>query len=656
MPTTDAVNTRGELAYEYPELTVKLGPSGGAVPSTVFEDVYCARIVQSAGGSRLDYAELIWSLSESLQNRVQPTSFSRMVSVHIPDGSETRVHLGDYIREAYRIEQAGESLNAQSQLRPYHFGTPVIGYDIRDAISGVDKVIVDDIVFNPTIDDKTMDNMSSQIRNGYVGKLWTHPEVCKTDASEAYNGQTSAEWTLPRAVQAMCELLNPTEEFIRNPTYAQITAVDGMSTAADIRNVRISIGTRLHQALDALLIPNGYNWYVDYDTATSKPIITLFRIGKGTEQEVYLQPPGESLNLEVSNTNQLSIDNAIGESFNQVRVLGEFEEAEVTIPLYPTWDESDDVLTASSLSKQQSTYSTKETVHRLWTANESADQDPNVTRWGITPDVLNLSTVFTLWVPHRRTIGEPLTYQGGIDTLGVAANQRRPIWIEYSIDAGVTWQAAKSEWSIKLCPNQIGIMFDADEPPSDLINAGNDARVRITGTLFGDSRVQGLATKQSYSANGRTFEHVLNVPEKFQKRWRQATGEYKSVLITDDTNTNGADETDDTASILTYAEAIRDQNHHAEIDCEFRLPGYHLEYKIGDLITKVNGRELSLDSATDTAPASRYVQITERRWEVSLTGGPSTVLIVDRGIDQAAPDRSAADWKAFRRAERFGGT
>jgi hypothetical protein len=107
--------------------------------------------------------------------------------------------------------------------------------------------------------------------------------------------------------------------------------------------------------------------------------------------------------------------------------------------------------------------------------------------------------------------------------------------------------------------------------------------------------------------------------------------------------------------VSEYAEAIRDQNHHAEIDCEFRLPGWHLEYQIGDLITKVQGRELSLDSASAESPSPRYVQIVERRFENSSKGGPSTVLIVDRGIDENTVNRLVARSEA-RQAVRAGKT
>jgi hypothetical protein len=92
---------------------------------------------------------------------------------------------------------------------------------------------------------------------------------------------------------------------------------------------------------------------------------------------------------------------------------------------------------------------------------------------------------------------------------------------------------------------------------------------------------------------------------------------------------NAADERDDAADALTYAERIRDQNHFADVSCEFRLPGWHTDYEIGDLLTKIAGREISLNAAP--TGYTRYVQIVERRWEMG-SGGPSTVLIVDRGL------------------------
>lgn len=628
--TTDAVNTQGALVYQYPELTVLLGPAGGDRPSTTstFDNVYTSRVVQSASGSRLDYAELTYAVSDFLINREQPESFARMVDVRLPDASETLLHRGDYVRETVSLQSSGaESLTAQSQMRPYHFGLPLRRYDVWDPIGSSVDHIEDDIVFNPMVDDRTLFNMSSKAALVRNGRLWTHPEIGLNATSETYQEQTREEWTLRRAVEAICELLNEDEEFVRNPTFTELSVIS--STAPDLRGVQIPMGTYLPQALDTLLIPHGYNWFVNYADAgtNSRPKIKVFKIGDGTGKELLLQAPDSALNLEVSNTNQLEISNGIGDSFNQVRVFGAFEEAEVTLPLYPAWPEDDDNLSADDLEKDGAYYTAgKEIVHRLWIANEAGDLDQDIQRLAQNPDIPDLSTVFRTWVPHRRTISEPLTYQGGTDN---DRKDRRPIFVEYSVDSGTTWEPAKENWSIKLCPDQIGILFDGDKPPSDIVEAGDGARIRITGTILGDSRVTGFASRESFAVNGRVSEVVINRPDKFQKRHRQESGNYKSVFS--DSDYNEADERDDSDAITTYAERLRDQNHYAEIDCEFRLPGWHIEYEIGDLITKIAGREISLDAAPSTAPVARYVQIVERRFE-NGPGGPSTVLIVDRGV------------------------
>lgn len=622
--STDIFNEDDRLFVPYEEFTVLLGPEDGTTPgdSDTFENVYCSIVVQSAG-SRIDYADLKYSLSESLADREQPASFARMVEVRFPEPDGTVIHLGDYVGEGFRIDQESESLTASSQLRPYHFGEPVSGYLVWDAIDDVERKISDHIVFNPMIDDKTVFNRSDKTRTGtgLSGHLWTHPEIADSAVGETYQDQTREEWTLYEAVQALCELLNPDEEFIARPISVDLDVLTG---APPIRNVIVELGTRLPAALDKILIPLGYNHWIDYEQP--KPQIVFFKIGEGEEKELYWPEVGGAVDPATANVNQLVVNNSIGDSFNQVVVLGEFEEAEITLPLYAAWPAANDAIASADLAKTDGAeYASNESAWRLFIANEAGDIDPAVTRLGQLPAVPDLGSVFTIATPHRRTIGEPLTYQVN-DSDTNAKKQRRPVKVEYSIDSGTTWLPEEPDWTIKLCPDQIGIYFDGNEIPTALYEAGSSGRLRITGTVFSDYRIRGYAAKQSWAVNARVNEQIILAPEKFQRRWRQASGAYASVL------TGTADERNDSTEIEDYAEKIRDQNHYAEIDCEFRLPGWHKEYKIGDLITKVAGREISLDAAPDTAPTRRYVQIVERRFEMSATGGPSTVLIVDRGV------------------------
>lgn len=627
MPTTDIVNTSGAKVYVYPPLNVRIGGAGGGLPgpNDTFEDVYCGRVVQSAGGSRLDFAELTYILDDHLTDREQPERFARVIEVRLPDADDTRIHHGDYVTETFRVDESGEYLTAQSQLRNYHFGNPLWRYEVWSPLAGGQQFVQDDVVFNPWVDDQTLFNMSSRDSSSYTGKVWTHPETGQTTAGETWQNQTRSQWTLDRAVEAIMGLLNRSQTYIRNPALAEFQPT--MAGAPELRNVTIPIGTSLPQALDMLCIPHGYNWFVEYDAADiateQKPIIRFFQIGIGDEKELLFQAPGQVLNLELSNVNHFEVQNAIGDSFNAVLVMGAFEEVECTFPLFPGWPAADDAMTADECGKAEVTYIGKETVHRLWIANEAGDIDPSVARLGQVPNVPDLSGVGTgskYWAPHRRTLQEPITFLGNNPQ-----EERRPHFIEYSTDGGATWTEV-TEWTVKLLPDQIGILFDGEKPPEELVDAGVQARVRITGCVFLDDRLRGYATQQAHAVNARYVEQVINRPDKFQHRWVNNAGDFESVLL----GLASADERDDTTAIQDYAEALRDNNHYAQVDCDFRLPGWHHEYKIGDVITKIAGREISLDGAPSTAPEHKYVQITERRFEDGPQG-PSTVLIVDRG-------------------------
>ena len=648
MSSTDVLNTTGSAAFQFPEMKVYLGASDGSAPPdsspTVFSNVYCSRVVQSASGSRLDYAELTWGLTDHLINRTQPANFARMVDVRIPTSpTELKIHRGDYVRESMRLDAAEESLTAQSQMRHYHFGDPLTHYRVWSSKEQDLVSIQDDIVFNPTVDGKTEFNRStisltSTDHNLVTGQpyAWTHPEMCDSDSGETYNEQERGEWSLADAVASLLYHLNSAKTFIDYPDYATLQSI--LSIGPKLRDVRIPLGTSLPAALDTILIPHGFNWYLNYTTA-SKPTIAIFRIGSGTTKSLKLQAPGGTLDLTQSNVNRLSIDSNIADSFNQVTVIGDFIRREVTLPLYPAWSADTDTLEPYQLAKDGPDFDDNQSTWRLWIANEAGDLDPLVQRLGQYPTVPQLADeeVFDAVVDHRRTIEDPITRITLDPASGAGANatrdQRIPVLVEYSTDAAppYLWKPAEDGWSVKICPDQIGVYFDGHDIPVELYEAGNNHRLRITGVVAGDTRLKVTATRSATNAvNGRTFEKVLFMPDKWQDIKRQPNFGFASRFVHGD---YPADERDDTAAALAYAEKIRDQNHFADLSCEFRLPGWHDEYKIGDLLSEVDGRELSLNAAPAGSTVNRYVQIVERRFEMG-SAGPETVLIVDRGVTQ----------------------
>ena len=100
--------------------------------------------------------------------------------------------------------------------------------------------------------------------------------------------------------------------------------------------IELERGQHLPAYLDALLHPFGYNWFVDYGTdagwSKTQPTIKLYKKGVGTEKKLYHQAPGDVLDLTKSNCNAYSVARSIGDMHNAVRVVGDVERREITIP------------------------------------------------------------------------------------------------------------------------------------------------------------------------------------------------------------------------------------------------------------------------------------------------------------------------------------
>lgn len=616
----DVLNPTGSKFVQYDRWITRLLSSDVAptLPIPVSEVVTkfsAERVVQSAGGATLDSASLKWKVVAPLINRATAVDFAFMVEVYLPDGT-TRLHMGDYVTESEAVNAGGENLTAESQLRKWHFGSPWTGQLWHDTRTGTDVAVNYPPIFNPTVDEVVLGNRSNKLRldNGNAF-IWCHSEQVVTEKAETYAGQLAEMWTLKDAVAAMCWEMNGAEKFIDNPITASLAKLDG---APPMEDIKLSWGLSLPQVLDQLLHPFGFNWFIDYDLLKCR--IEFFKIGEGPEKQLLFQAPGSVLDLALSNCNDYSVSRKIGDVPNSVFVLGDFQRREITIELVRSWPEADDSLTVDDLKKSEtaSMYKAKPHVWRRFVANEAGDYN------GLRPEIVlppRLDTVFDNYVPHRRNIEDPITYDAADDKIKAS----RQIHLEWSSDDGTTWEIVPPAFGQPfILPDQIGVLFTGDTPPTALVDAGSTAKVRITGTVAGDVRLFHLAPTLPSAANGREVILTLDLPDKFQDLKVQQTGDFKSSLAG---HVAGADEHDDSAEITKFAEDIRDQNTCAELDCRFVLPGIHLDYKIGDQLTKISGREIDLDMC-GSGGTPRYPQIIRR--EFSFTGSPTTILTVDR--------------------------
>lgn len=89
-------------------------------------------------------------------------------------------------------------------------------------------------------------------------------------------------------------------------------------------------------------------------------------------------------------------------------------------------------------------------------------------------------------------------------------------------------------------------------------------------------------------------------------------------------------EHDDREAMNEYAIALVKQAQNAEYDFDGGMPGWHTNLKIGDLIVKINGRNISLNQSVDEEEPA-YCQIVGIEYVLDDQQGPMTFLICDRG-------------------------
>jgi len=675
------------------------------------------KVSWSAGGSSLDYAQVDFISTEKLENRLsQPGAFVRICDILLPSrrylgdddadlvdpdtgrvseeskafryGGNVRLLVGDYVSENESVSNT-EYLTAQIAVVDTMFGRRLPGFQYWTYFAAdpdvpgeqnayyIDEVQCAEIVFNPMVDGVVRGNKASNFAS--MDHVWIDWSIGDSQAAQVYVGQTVSEWTIPEALKRVCLVCNEPELYVRNPVINEEDIL--WEGALALKNVVLATGYHLPYYLDALLHPNGYNWCVDPQTQETdvigddhsyeKPIIRIFRKGWSPDppKELNFQASSSVLDLSKSNVNEYQIDRTITDAYNGVRVLGGPIKVELTLALYPGWQESEDNFTADELSKSTgSQYAGHRTAHRLWIANEWAGFDDSDTTNRVT-EVPKFGLYFGYDMPdnagiqqtvhgspstiiRKRVLEPPLTYQGtGEDRI------RRDVLLQFRDFQDGIWVEVSSEiggWAV--LGDQIGIFFDDDKPPEVLMELWRkrNLRMRVTGTISSDMNLFNKFTEfpanLNLSATGKLRSLTINKEEEFRLWYvlgRNApdpslnTLPAASVLAADPA---GAETHDDRQALVDFGQATLRNVKHAEYSANFNLPGWHTEYKIGDLISKINGREIGLNQSADPDDP-RYMQITGIEWEHSDEAGPSTRIIVDRGINTVRRNAVFKDWQ-----------
>lgn len=623
---------------EYPE-----DEDGNQVPGDEVEWLIPVRCCVSAGGSRQD--TLLFNVdldqaSKRLVDTTTPTEAKRQIELRmLDDKGEASICLGWGFLSAnpQAIRSDAEATSYEARISNHHFGVPLTSYPVWHAETSERLDVERPLVFNPQIDEIIEGNMSSKRAPFFSNPppndmLWHYmidPESVRTAAARTLQTQTASLWTLTDAVLAICWWLNPDETHIKNPTPAKLEDVF-TDRDAMLKNVALPYGIYLPEALDRLLAPFEYGWYLrhwlnDNQRGTD---LQFFPRGSGVKKKLLLQRPGENRDIKKTTVADLEVQYSINDLANRIEVYGDFLKRESTFILQKGWDDEYDETTLEDLSKGSAFAELHPAVGRKWILNEAGDYT------GLRTEIDEPYDVSPLFDDEqqahvRRKFLRCLTQHPDADDLESNGyrvdwyDEEQPDALDHQEDDDPGWVRVK--WPFSVLEKECGIWFEGVTPPPELwslIEAGTPekARIRITATIVGDQRVSGIATRRTKSPNGQDVTLVLDLKDRFQ---------YSEVAASSIYAGRPSVARDDSDEIQDYAEDIREISDAMKMHCSVTLEGVkHPDYAIGDLIDNVKGRNLSLNGYDPSAGTStRNPQVVGFTYH--LQGGQRLELMLD---------------------------
>jgi hypothetical protein len=563
----------GDLSRKAPQVSVFVG---GVLFEQRFQVLSCSRYV---GGQPRDTATIeLRDITSEDGSRINPiikhTWPNSEIAIEVDIPTRQQLHYGRVVNTQTRVSPAGEIIIIHSRLDDHLFGQPLdtikVGTAERDSKDYSD--IVQDVdaplVFNPKWEGQSTPNMTegpaARTDAGYVSAFVDPRSVPVEDLNEdrrrndSWTGQrpVSVEyWTLWNAVQYLCRTLNEGQRWIRNPTGSEL--IDALSFVDDdkvLRDVRIPKGTYLPEALDMLLRPHGFGWTVDLiDRRTRKICVFEYRSVSPPLSLPYMKH-GEDLKVEEQAVSafDLSLDFA-RDSFNQIEVLGEQYERELSVILRPAWDPSHDAQADDSYFDKEGANWSEAGVQDAWrrfALNEAGDYDDFSREWwgNESPLHLILANPDGTTTPDDPDEGEepdptpddPDVDDGEEDTtesVSFAYRRRRRmfpaitqnkdgsaygkdggIYLEYwePDDSAGTWKPVKDLFNFQVLKDEAGILITDTRVPQLLRRIYwkhqiTNVALRATATFKADRRVRATA-KQNRSLVQTPRKVVLEAP------------------------------------------------------------------------------------------------------------------------------------------------
>lgn len=636
MPSRDAIRPEIWLNGEYD-------------PHSELE--YCER---SAGGDKLDYAVIRFDLARRgnrLADRLIGGELDFECEIFATARSNRLVlHWGVVEQVEPNINPNDETIRLVSRISNRHFGRPIWGQRHYNPQTAQVPLLDQPIVFNPIVNARPYPNMRGTPLSPLGSPLFLAPEVARTQAGAAYHDTSErVPWTLAGAVSYLCAECNFDQRRIYNPTLSELTAFVSQYVSDSgqlLRNVHLNNGLYLPEALTQILEPFGFGWYVKL-LGPGQRKIELFRAGEGRPRTVLLQSIGSVLDVDQSEVEILDVVASNGERINQARGVGGKKVIEATFELVPAWSQAVDFSDPYSLPEKDSEewFEQPEThrVWRDWVLNEAGDYNGSRPTVSQPPDLSvllqyggaetrNPETGQVL--PRRRKFLPMLTL--GDDDKPLGSHHGCVVeFFDPGYAGGGQWvpvYQGEEDWTVKLLENECGIRFDGSVPPVELYEIFQDTeampRLRITAAIEIDTPLECLAPNPGAR---ETTELLLDVEQRYVQRYyfTEAAGTdpqlspsaYPGILSA--TGTFRTSAVDDSEALLSFVTAVRAAWDQQDIAGALVLEGFDQlnPYEIGDLVTRVEGRELRFqaDEYGDRFPQIYAIKFDAQAQRVTLT-------------------------------------
>ena len=602
---------------------VRIGAADGGFPNSENWDwnLYPVSMTRTASGRRDDVLTIGVKAPASVVDNGLSNFLGRQVEVWAKDDNyqpTIMVGWGFISGKPIVIDDRQEMYGFEARIGDEHFGVKMEKYPVWD-IDGNEIEVMRPLVFNPQIDTLIEGNMSDQKddRNGWHFVI--DPESMRTEQAREVQEQSRLLWKLSDAVLALCWWLNP-DPYVTNPSQKDVSAA--FSARNDLlKNVEIPIGTSLPDALDILLTPLEYGWClvhgVDKDNIRSSKI-TFFQRGSGPTKSLLMQRPVQFGDVpeirDRRKTSVVSFDAMINNAALANRVIGygKYQEREITVELKPGWDKAFDTKRLADLKEDSAFYREHPEVLRKWiwdTAGDYIDFRDDMTA---PVDLGNIFGVDGDGDPIKQLVVRRRFFRCLSQHEDADDKESNGYWLQWwnksiknASDADTKedpgWVRIK--WPFSVLEKECGIWFNGETPPTQLwkLFYGNhyeDARLRITATIRGDFCVKGDAIRRVGSPNKLDVVLPLDLGDKFQDSKVVSGGNLGSIFAADPT-----DARDDTAAIQQYCEQVRNVEDCLRMDSAIPLEGpLHPEYQIGDMLQRIDGRNLSLDLGSGRFP------------------------------------------------------